>query len=102
VAGSPSSYLAIDLSPANLRETPNDVSRPANEPKCPSRVHDGVTASLQQRPTWEKTMSLARVILLVVALVVIPAWAIWHNMSDGRGNNVKPTRNRGISGERED
>jgi hypothetical protein len=47
-------------------------------------------------------MSWARGVLLVLALVVIPAWAIWHNMSDGRGNNVKPTRNRGISGERED
>jgi hypothetical protein len=37
-----------------------------------------------------------------VMIVVIPAWAVWHNMRDGRGNNLKSTRNRGISGERGD
>lgn len=37
-----------------------------------------------------------------VMIIVIPAWAVWHNMRDGRGNNLKSTRNRGISGERGD
>ncbi len=41
-------------------------------------------------------------VLVVLGLVVIPSWAIWRNMADGRGNNVKNTRNRGISGERGD
>jgi hypothetical protein len=47
-------------------------------------------------------MHWGQVALFVVGLVLIPAWAIWHNMADGKGNNVKPTRNRGISGERQD
>ena len=38
----------------------------------------------------------------IVMIVVVPAWAVWHNMRDGRGNNLKSTRNRGISGERGD
>lgn len=48
-------------------------------------------------------MSRPGIILLVIALVVIPGFAIWHNLRDGRGgNNLKPTRNRGLSGERGD
>ena len=47
-------------------------------------------------------MSWPGVVLLVVALVVIPAFAVWYNMTDGKGNNAKPTRNRGIRGERQD
>jgi hypothetical protein len=48
-------------------------------------------------------MSWAQPVAIALCLVVIPAWAVWHNMHDGRGgNNLKPTRNRGISGERGD
>jgi hypothetical protein len=40
--------------------------------------------------------------LVVLALVVIPSYAVWKNMADGRGNNAQSTRNRGIAGERGD
>lgn len=40
--------------------------------------------------------------VLVVVLVVAASYAVWRNMSDGRGNNRVNTRNRGISGERGD
>jgi hypothetical protein len=37
--------------------------------------------------------------VLGVFFVAIVSFAIWKNMSDGRGNNAKSTRNRGISGD---
>ena len=43
-----------------------------------------------------------QVALIIFALVLVPGYAIWKNMADGRGNNAKSTRNRGISGERGD
>ena len=39
-------------------------------------------------------------IVLLVVLVVVAAYAVWRNMSDGIGNNRISTRNRGISGDR--
>ena len=41
-------------------------------------------------------------IALFVLFLALVAFSIWNNMADGRGNNVRNTRNRGISGERGD
>ena len=38
--------------------------------------------------------------ILLGVLVLVAAYAIWRNMSDGPGNNRVNTRNRGISGDR--
>ena len=38
--------------------------------------------------------------ILLGVMVLVAAYAIWRNMSDGPGNNRVNTRNRGISGDR--
>ena len=38
--------------------------------------------------------------ILLGVMVLVAAYAIWRNMSDGIGNNRISTRNRGISGGR--
>jgi hypothetical protein len=38
--------------------------------------------------------------ILLGVMVLVAAYAIWRNMSDGPGNNRVNTRNRGIGGDR--